>query len=98
MKRSEKVALCGMIAALCTILLFMTGMFPFSTYALPALAGILMVACSVLATQVPESGCSYFLAWFTASPSTSSTFLVRFMWNVAPMPEYVPAPRGSSCS
>ena len=36
-----------MIAALCTLLLFMTGMFPFSTYALPALAGILMVAVAV---------------------------------------------------
>lgn len=53
MKRSEKVALCGMIAALCTILLFMTGMFPFSTYALPALAGILMVAVAV------ETGASW---------------------------------------
>lgn len=32
------------MAALCTVLLFMTGLFPFSTYALPALAGLLMVA------------------------------------------------------
>lgn len=47
MKKSEQVALCGMVAALCTLLLFMTGMFPFSTYALPALAGLLMVAVAV---------------------------------------------------
>ena len=43
-KQSQKVALCGVVAALCTMLLFMTGLFPFSTYALPALAGLLMVA------------------------------------------------------
>ena len=41
MKKSEQVALCGVVAALCTLLMFMTGMFPFSTYALPALAGLL---------------------------------------------------------
>ena len=47
MKRSQQVALCGVVAALCTVLLFMTGMFPFSTYALPALAGLLMVTVAV---------------------------------------------------
>ncbi len=47
MKRSQQVALCGVVAALCTLLLFMTGMFPFSTYALPALAGLLMVTVAV---------------------------------------------------
>lgn len=36
-----------MVAALCTVLLFMTGLFPFSTYALPALAGLLMVSVAV---------------------------------------------------
>ena len=46
-KQSQQVALCGVIAALCTVLLFMTGLFPFSTYALPALAGLLMVAVAV---------------------------------------------------
>ena len=47
MKKSEQVALCGVVAALCTLLMFMTGMFPFSTYALPALAGLLMVTVAV---------------------------------------------------
>ncbi|MGN0629279.1 MAG: hypothetical protein ACI4IW_06595 [Oscillospiraceae bacterium] len=46
-KKSQQVALCGVVAALCTVLLFMTGMFPFSTYALPALAGLLMVTVAV---------------------------------------------------
>ena len=46
-KKSQKVALCGMIAALCTLLMFMTGVFPFATYAMPALAGLLMVTVAV---------------------------------------------------
>ena len=42
MKHSSKVALCGMICALCTLCMFMTGLFPFATYALPAIAGVLL--------------------------------------------------------
>lgn len=53
MKKSSKVALCGMIAALCTLLMFMTGVFPFATYAMPVLAGLLMVAVAV------ETGASW---------------------------------------
>lgn len=47
LKRSGQVALCGMIAALCILLMLMTGLFPFATYALPAVAGLLMVAVVV---------------------------------------------------
>lgn len=36
-----------MIAALCMLLMFMTGLIPFATYAIPALAGILMIAVVV---------------------------------------------------
>ena len=43
MKRSAQMALCGMIAALCTMFMFLTGVFPFATYAVPALSGILMI-------------------------------------------------------
>ena len=32
-----------MATALCLIILFMTGMFPFATYALPAMAGIVLI-------------------------------------------------------
>lgn len=60
MKKSEQVALCGVVAALCTLLLFMTGMFPFSTYALPALAGLLMVTVAV------ETGPSWAFTLFAA--------------------------------
>ena len=52
MKRSQQVALCGMVAALCTLLLFLTGMFPFSTYALPALAGRLRALLSAVTVHV----------------------------------------------
>ena len=43
LKNSTRVALGGMIAALSVLLMFMTGLFPFATFALPALAGFLMV-------------------------------------------------------
>ncbi len=60
MKKSSKVALCGMIAALCTLLMFMTGVFPFATYAMPALAGLLMVAVAV------ETGASWAFTLYAA--------------------------------
>lgn len=43
-KRSYRVALGGMIAALCTVILFLTGPVPLGVYTLPAVAGILLVA------------------------------------------------------
>ena len=60
MNRSGKVALCGMIAALCTLLMFMTGVFPFATYAMPALAGLLMVTVAV------ETGASWAFTLYAA--------------------------------
>ncbi len=42
-RKSYNVALGGVVAALAVVLLFFTGVFPFATYALPALAGLLMV-------------------------------------------------------
>ncbi len=49
-----------MIAALCTLLLFATGMIPFGTYALPALAGLLMVTVAV------ETGTSWAVTLYVA--------------------------------
>ena len=60
MKRSQQVALCGMVAALCTLMLFMTGLFPFSTYAMPAMAGLLMVTVAV------ETGYSWAFTLYAA--------------------------------
>lgn len=43
MKSSVKIAFCGMIAALSVALMFLTGIFPMATVALPALAGCLLI-------------------------------------------------------
>ena len=42
-RNSFNVAIGGIVASLAVVLMFFTGVFPFATYALPALAGLLMV-------------------------------------------------------
>ena len=42
MKRNGKLALCGITTALCVVCMFLTSIFPYATYALPALAGLLL--------------------------------------------------------
>jgi len=42
-KKSTQIALGGMFSALCLMLMFLTGMVPFSTYVMPAAAGIMLV-------------------------------------------------------
>jgi len=44
MKKSTQVAMGGLCSALCLLLMFLTGMVPFATYALPAMAGIVLIA------------------------------------------------------
>lgn len=44
LKKSTKVALGGMVAALSIVFMFLTGILPFLTYAVPCLAGFLLVA------------------------------------------------------
>lgn len=46
-KKSSQVALGGMASALCLLLMFMTGMVPFATFALPAVAGIVLIVVVV---------------------------------------------------
>jgi len=43
LSKSIRVAFCGIITALCTVLMFLTSLIPIATYALPALAGVLLV-------------------------------------------------------
>lgn len=43
MKSVKKVALGGMVAALCIVLMMLTGLFPMAEFALPALAGVVLV-------------------------------------------------------
>ncbi len=43
MSKSIRVAFCGIITAFCTVLMFLTGLIPIATYALPALSGALLI-------------------------------------------------------
>lgn len=43
MRKSMKVALGGIIAALCIVIMFLSGIIPIATYALPALAGLTLI-------------------------------------------------------
>lgn len=46
MKASQRIAFCGMVSALATVVLVAT-VFPYATYALAALAGIVMIAAAL---------------------------------------------------
>ena len=46
-RKSSQVAVGGLTSALCLLLMFMTGMIPFATFALPAMAGIVLIAVVV---------------------------------------------------
>lgn len=43
-RKSSKIALGGLSCALCVMLMFMTGLIPFAEYALPAFAGLILLA------------------------------------------------------
>lgn len=45
--KSKQIAIGGISAALCLSIMFMTGMVPFSTYALPSLAGFALIPVTV---------------------------------------------------
>lgn len=46
-KKSTQIAIGGVFSALCLLLMFLTGLVPFATYALPAIAGAMLVAVVV---------------------------------------------------
>lgn len=47
MNHSGKVALGGIVTAVCTVLMFLTGLIPIGTYALPAIAGVTLMVIVV---------------------------------------------------
>lgn len=61
MKHSTKLALSGVMTALCVVLMFLTGIFPGATYSLPAIAGFLLGIC------VKEIGTKWSVAIFISS-------------------------------
>ena len=68
-KKSGQVALGGIATGMCIALMFATGMIPFSYYALPALAGLVLIAVR------EENGLSTALIVF-AAVSLLSVFVV----------------------
>ena len=47
MSKSGKIALGGMLTALGVVLMFLTGLIPIGTYALPAIAGVLLIVAVI---------------------------------------------------
>lgn len=60
MKKSAKVSLCGMSAALSIVIMFFTGIVPIATIALPAIAGVLLIPTTA------ECGTKYGFTAFAA--------------------------------
>ena len=44
MRKSTQVAIGGVASSLCLLMMFLTGLIPFSTYCFPAFAGIVLIA------------------------------------------------------
>lgn len=68
MNRSIRVAFCGIMTALCVLLMFLTGLIPVGTYALPSLAGMLLTVIVV------EMGTSW--AWLVYAASSVLSVLI----------------------
>lgn len=47
MSKSGKIALGGLLTALVVVLMFLTGLIPIGTYALPAIAGVLLIVAVI---------------------------------------------------
>ena len=76
-KKSGQVALGGIATGMCIALMFATGMIPFSYYALPALAGLVLIAVvsllSVFVVPIKEAAL-LFIAFFGYYPILQETF------------------------
>ena len=67
MKNTKKITLCGMVAALAVVVM-LTGYFPYLTYAIPAIAGLLMI--------VPLIECGVGWSFATYVSSAVLTFVI----------------------
>lgn len=80
-KLSVKVSFCGIVAALSTTLMFLTGVVPIATLAIPALAGCLLIAVVVeagLAWGFGVYGVCSVLAFLLAPDREAALFYVLF--------------------
>ena len=76
-KKSGQVALGGIATGMCIALMFATGMIPFSYYALPALAGLVLIAVreeNGLSTALIVFAALLFIAFFGYYPILQETF------------------------
>lgn len=86
-KKSTQVALGGLAASLCTLLMFLTGMIPFATYALPAAAGIVLVAVVVengASTAALVYAAASILAFFVV-PDREAALMFIFFFGYYPI-------------
>ncbi len=73
--KSTKVALCGIIAGVCVLLMFMTRLLPFFTYALPAICGVLL---TIIVIEINRKW-----AFFTYIAVSVLAFLLAADWEAA---------------
>ena len=82
MKQSKRIALGGLLSALSLVFLFMTGLFPFATLALPALAGALFAAlvieCGTVAAVCAYLSVSLLGIMLTPDQTAAILFLAFF--------------------
>ena len=87
MSRAFRVAFSGIIAALCIALMLCTGLFPFATVALPAVAGLLMVPV-VIESGVKWAYLTYAvvaIVSFFITPDPSAMLMFVFFFGFYPI-------------
>ncbi len=82
MTKSKQVAAGGIAASLCLLLMFLTGLFPFATYALPAAAGTLLIVvvleCGRATAVMAYVSVSLLSLFITPDKEAAMVFLVFF--------------------
>ncbi len=80
MKKSSKISLCGMMCALSIVFMFLTGVFPYATYALPALAGLTLI---VLVIETSKKWA--FVAYLLIAPDRMAVLLFMIFFGYYPI-------------
>ena len=82
-KKSGQVALGGIATGMCIALMFATGMIPFSYYALPALAGLVLIAVreeNGLSTALIVFAAVSLLSVFVVPIKEAALLFIAFFW------------------
>lgn len=81
MKKSTQVAVGGIASSLCLLLMFLTGIIPFATYALPAMAGAILIAVVIengISTAVTVYVAVSLLSIFIAPDKEAAMMFIAF--------------------